>query len=237
MSGAGEGGCREGEATVAEGAEMAGAAGMTGTAGGGRTERVWLRVAGAAGAVLAVAVLLGMQAGAVFGGDGVDAFSVLLVGGSFILTAVVIALIWWRWASGRAAETGITTKRYLRVARQIQRGEVPDDPAELPAAIEIAARARRSVDLQRRRWVWWLMGGVAVLMLASVVIHIATRDYLRAAQYLVISGVFLVNPLSMRRQRRRIDAVEEALSRRTSVTGAGSTGGAERESQAYPSSK
>ncbi|MGA6168880.1 hypothetical protein ACPEIF_01300 [Streptomyces sp. NPDC012600] len=41
----------------------------------------------------------------------------------------------------------------------------------------------------------------------------------------------------MRRQRRRLDAVEQALSRRTSVTGTGSPGGAEQEDQTYSSGK
>ncbi|MDT0492771.1 hypothetical protein RM717_19900 [Streptomyces griseus] len=217
---------------------MAGATGATGATGGGRKRRVRAGAAGAVLAVVATAALVGFLAGAVFGGeDGVSVLSGLLVAGSFILAAVVGALIWWRWASRRATKVGLSAGRYVRVARQIQRGEVPDDPAELPAAIEIAGRARRALDVQQRRLVWWLMGGAAFLMLTSAAIHVATREYLRAFQYLALSGIFLINPLTMRRQRRRLDAVEQALSRRTSVTGTGSPGGAEPEGRTYPSGK
>ncbi|MFE3719983.1 hypothetical protein [Streptomyces cyaneofuscatus] len=35
--------------------------------------------------------------------------------------------------------------------------------------------------------------------------------YVRAGYNLVLAGLFLVNPLTMRRQRRRLEAVEQAL--------------------------
>lgn len=203
---------------------------MAVTTGDGRAGRVW---AGAVAAVLAVAALVGFLAGAFLGGDGVDLSSGLLLAASFALLSAAAALFWWRWASRRAAKLGMFTRRYLRVARRSQRGEVPDDPAELPAAMEIAARARRTLNAQQRRLMWWLMGGVALLWLTSAAIQIANRDYGRAFQYLALAGISLINPLTLRRQRRRLDAVEQALSRRTSA----SAGGAEREGQACSSDK
>lgn len=206
---------------------------MAGTTGDGHAGRMWAGAVGVVLAVVAMAALVGFLAGAVLGGDGVDVSSGLLLAASFVLLSAVAAVLWWRWASRRAAKLGMSTRRYLRVARQIQRGEVPDDPAELPAAMEIAARARRTSDAQQRRLMWWLMGGVALLWLTSAVIQIANRDYVRAFQYLGLAGIFLINPLTLRRQRRRLDAVEQALSRRTSA----SAGGAEQEGQVCSSDK
>ncbi|WP_385633521.1 hypothetical protein [Streptomyces sp. SudanB5_2050] len=71
---------------------------------------------------------------------------------------------------------------------------MPEDPAEQPAAVDIATRQRRVLSVQSRRWVWWLLGAAALLWLANAV-----------------ARLLLINPLSMRRQRRRLEAVEHAL--------------------------
>lgn len=66
----------------------------------------------------------------------------------------------------------------MKVVREIRRGEVPDAPTELPAVSDGAKRARRALDLQDSRWVWWLLGGgVAPLWLVSGVFQALDGRY------------------------------------------------------------
>ncbi|MEV5099663.1 hypothetical protein ACFC5H_06655 [Streptomyces rochei] len=88
---------------------------------------------------------------------------------------------------------------------------MPEDPAELPAAIDIATRQRRVLSVQSRRWVWWLLGAAALLWLANAVARLFAHNYAYACFSLLVGGLTLINPLSMRRQRRRLEAVERAL--------------------------
>lgn len=187
------------------------------TSGATRTTPTETGRAGAVGAVLAVlavAAAAGFLAGAILGGDRADVPQGLMLAAVFVVPAAfVVALVGWR-TRRRAAKLGLGAARYMKVIRGIRRGEVPDDPAELPAAIDGAKRARRALDLQDSRWVWWLLGGVALLWLVSGVFQALDGRYLRAGCNLVMAGLFLVNPLTVRRNRRRLEAVEQALRER-----------------------
>lgn len=97
------------------------------------------------------------------------------------------------------------------MGRRIQRGELPRDTAELPAAIDIATRQRRALNAQQRRRVRRLTAAAALLWLVSAVVQIFAHDYGYACFRLPVAGTFLVNPLTMRRQRRRLETVEQAL--------------------------
>ncbi|MFJ8841992.1 hypothetical protein ACIRFF_03705 [Streptomyces cyaneofuscatus] len=170
--------------------------------------------AGAVGVVLvflAAAALAGFLVGAIFGEGRADVFQGLAVAAVFVLLAAfVVALAWWQ-TRRRAAKLGLGTARYMKVVRRIRRGEIPDDLAELPAAIDIARRARRALNLQHSRLAWWLLGAIALLWLVSGVFQALDGHYVRAGYNFVMAGLFLVNPLTMRRQRRRLEAVERAL--------------------------
>ncbi|CAL9340248.1 hypothetical protein SUDANB15_00246 [Streptomyces sp. enrichment culture] len=184
---------------------MSGSAGEA-RAGAGRTSTVGILLA-----VLLAAALAGFLLGAVVGEDEVDVPQGLLFAAvSLLLGLGATAGAWW-WIRRRAAQFGLSASRYLRVGRRVQRGELPEDSAEFPAAIDIVARQRRTLDTQQRRWVRWVTGAAALLWLVSAVIQILAARYGYACFQLLVACGFLVNPLTARRQRRRLDAVEQAL--------------------------
>ncbi|MFF2536674.1 hypothetical protein [Streptomyces cyaneofuscatus] len=110
-----------------------------------------------------------------------------------LLAAFVVALAWWQ-TRRRAARLGLGTARYMKVVRRIRRGEVPDDPAELPAAIDAATRARRSLNLQESRWVGWLLGGLTLLWFVTGLLNAFDGRYVRAGYNLVLAGLFWSTP-------------------------------------------
>ncbi len=168
----------------------------------------------AAAAVLAVsaaAALAGFLVGAVVGEDGVDVTQGLFYAVAYALMGLLVAAAAWWSTRRRAARFGLSASRYMRVGRQVQRGEVPENPEERPAAIDVATRQRRTLTVQRTRWVWCLMAVLALLWLVNAVIQFRDRNYGYACVNLALVGIFLLNPLAMRRQRRRLDTVERAL--------------------------
>ncbi|MFE1015804.1 hypothetical protein ACFW4M_31585 [Streptomyces sp. NPDC058794] len=179
---------------------------MSGSVGKAR-----VAAAGSLFAVLLVAALSDFMAGAVAGEEELD----VAAGRSFAAVVFVLAMVatagaWW-WTRRRAARFGLSASRYMRVGRQIQRGKLPKDPAERPAAIGIATRQRRVLSVQSRRRVWWLLGAAALLWLANAVAQLFAHNYGYACFSLLVGGLMLINPLSMRRQRRRMEAVGRAL--------------------------
>ncbi|MFJ9635342.1 hypothetical protein [Streptomyces sp. NPDC101178] len=192
---------------------------MSGATEEARTESGRAGAVGMVLGVLAAAALAGFLVGAILGDGRADVsqgltLAVVLV----LLAAFVVALAWWQ-TRRRAARLGIGTARYIGVVRRIRRGEIPEDPAELPAAIDAATRARRSLDLQDSRLAWWLLGGLALLWFVTGLLKALDGHYVRAGYNLVLAGLLLANPLTMRRQRRRLEAVERALRDRGHLLG------------------
>ncbi|MBE9499752.1 hypothetical protein IHE61_20970 [Streptomyces sp. GKU 257-1] len=161
--------------------------------------------------VLLAAALAGFLAGAFAGEDEWDPTRGLFFTAAVLLPSAGAAAWAWRWTRRRAAGFGLTPSRYMRVGRQIQRGRLPQDPAELPAAIDIVRRQRRTLSAQRRRWMWWLMSAAALLLLLSAGVQVLDRRYGLAGLNLLALGMCLINPFVLRRQRRRLHAVEQAL--------------------------
>lgn len=188
----------------------AGGAGRGGT-GYSRSETGHRPLVGKALAVLAAAAAAGFAAGAVIGEEKVNASAGLYSAAAFVLLFLAaMAGVWW-WNRRRAARFGMSAGRYLRVGRLVQRGKAPDDPAEREAAVDIAVRMRRSAAFHHPRLMWWLMGGVALLISLSAVLHFVDGVYLRGWGNLLLAGMFLVSPLRMERGRRRLAAAERAL--------------------------
>ncbi|WP_431987380.1 hypothetical protein [Streptomyces griseoflavus] len=184
---------------------------MPGTAGAARTGAGRTSTVGPLLAVLPAAALAGFLLGSVIGDDEVDARRGLLFAAVFLLLSLGAAAGALWWTRRRAAEFGLGVSRYLRVGRGIQRGELPEDPAELPAAIDIVARRRRALNNQQRRWVRWMTGAAVLLWLVSAVIQLLTAHYGYACWHLLAACAFLASLLGARRQRRRLEAVEQAL--------------------------
>lgn len=131
---------------------------MSGATEEARTETGRAGAVGVVLVVLAAAALAGFLVGAVLGEGRADISQGLTFVAVFVpLAAFVVVLAWWQ-TRRRAAKLGLGTARYLKVVRLVRRGEVPHDPAELPAAIDSARRARRALNLQDSRLAWWLLG-------------------------------------------------------------------------------
>ncbi len=153
----------------------------------------------------------GFLTGGAVGKDGVDASRGMRCAAAFVLPALTAAAVAWWSARRRAARFGLSASRFSRVARQTQRGEVPADPAERQAPIDVATRQRRTLNVQEHRWVWWMTGGIALPWLRTAVLQVPVHNCLYAGVSVLLIGVFLINPLATRRQRRRLEAVERAL--------------------------
>lgn len=163
--------------------------------------------------VLSAAVLAGFLLGAVAGEGKVDIPPGWWFAAVFLLLGLgAVAWAWW-WTRRRAARFGLSASRYTRVGRRLRRGELPEGDAELSAAIDIVTRQRRVLDTQQHRWGTRLTAAVALLWLVSAASQILEHNYGYACFQLLVAGTFLVNPLTMRRQRRRLEAVEQALAR------------------------
>ncbi|MGW8485347.1 hypothetical protein [Streptomyces sp. NPDC055886] len=170
-------------------------------------------MAGPVLAVLLAAAVGGFLAGAVLGEGELDVRQGLFLAAAFVLlVAGASAGVWW-WNRRRAAEFGMSAGRYLRVGRRIRRGEAPDDPAERPVAVDIAVRMRRALGSPSRRRAWWLwlVGAGALLWFVSGVFFVVDGRYAQASYNLFMAGLLLVNLLTMRRRRRRLEAAERAL--------------------------
>ncbi|WP_432151829.1 hypothetical protein [Streptomyces sp. bgisy029] len=192
---------------------------MSGATEEARTESGRAGAVGIALGVLAAAALAGFLVGAILGEGRAGTSQGLTFAAVFVLLAAfVVALAWWQ-TRRRAARLGLGAVRYMKVVRRIRRGEIPDDPAELPAAIDCARRARRSMNLQDSRSVRWLLGGLTLLWFVTGLLQAFDGHYVRAGYNLVLAGLLLVNPLTMRRQRRRLEAVERALRDRGHLRG------------------
>ncbi|MGW6283401.1 hypothetical protein [Streptomyces sp. NPDC055107] len=184
---------------------------MTASAGEAHDGAGRWSLAGPVLAVLLVAAVGGFLAGAVLGEGERGVRQGLFVAGALVLLGTgAYAGAWW-WHRRRAAKFGMSAGRYLRVGRLIRRGQAPDDAAERAAAVDIAVRMRRALGSSSRRWVWWLLGAGALLWFVSGVFLVVDGNYGRASYNLVMAGLLLVNPLTMRRRRRRMEAAERAL--------------------------
>ncbi|WP_394428058.1 hypothetical protein [Streptomyces sp. SGAir0957] len=153
----------------------------------------------------------GFLVGAVTGESSMDVSRGVLFAAAYgllVLAGVVVAAC---WARQRAARFGLGGARYLRVGRQVARGRVPDDPAERAAAIDVATRQGHALSTQRRRWVRGLMTLAALVWLLTGVLEFSDRAYGLACFNLVLVVVFLVNSLTLRRQRRRLEHVRREL--------------------------
>ncbi|MDP9949197.1 MULTISPECIES: hypothetical protein [Streptomyces] len=192
------------EASSASGAGRGGTGHAQGDAGQGALAAKVL-------AILAAAAAAGFVAGAVIGEDELNATAGLYSAAAAVLIVVVgMGAAWWL-NHRRAARFGMSAGRYLRVGRLVQRGKAPNDPAEREAAVDIAVRMRRSTAFSNPRLLWWLMGIAALFMSLSAVMSFIDGAYLRGGWSMVVVGMFMVSPLTMKRSRRRLAAAERAL--------------------------
>ncbi|MET8881326.1 hypothetical protein [Streptomyces rubiginosohelvolus] len=181
----------------------------TGTDAGASRER--LRVVGVVLAVLVVAAVAGFLAGGGFGTGTADAVRGLVVALAAGLLAAGATVGVRRVNRRHAARLGISTSRYLRVARSVRRGEAPDDPVERAAAADLVSRMRRGPGSVSHRWAPRLLIGGGVLWGAAGVVFIADGAYGWALYAFAMMGLVLVQLVSLRRRERRLEAAARGL--------------------------
>ncbi|MEV7949722.1 hypothetical protein ACTOXX_11250 [Streptomyces rubiginosohelvolus] len=180
----------------------------TGTDAGVSRER--LRVVGVVLAVL-VAAAAGFLAGGGFGTGTADAVRGLVVALAVGLLAAGATVGVWRVNRRHAARLGISTSRYLRVARSVRRGEAPDDPVERAAAADLVSRMRRGPGSVSHRWAPRLLIGGGVLWGVAGLVFIADDAYGWALYAFAMMGLVLVQLVSLRRRERRLEAAARGL--------------------------
>ncbi|OKI87218.1 hypothetical protein AMK11_13400 [Streptomyces sp. CB02414] len=136
--------------------------------------------------------------------------------GLTVLTLAVVAAVVsfvgaWRWQRRAARRFGLTARQYTRLGQAIRRGRPPTDPAVRPAVVDIVERQRRMLEWQGDRRYRWVRVALICLWLVIAAAHFADGSYLPAALMLLGVLAFLALPLSLRRQRRRLEAVERVL--------------------------
>ncbi|MGW8065809.1 hypothetical protein ACVV2G_26940 [Streptomyces ziwulingensis] len=127
-----------------------------------------------------------------------------------VLTAVVLAVV-LRREGRRARRFGLNAGQLLRISQDVRRGRPPADPAVRPAVLDVLGRQRRALDLQRRRAYRWVQRGLVTLWSLVAVAHVADGSYGFAAVMLLCVLCALAGPFTLRRQERRLDAVERSL--------------------------
>ncbi|MEU8593580.1 hypothetical protein ACLQ2H_01110 [Streptomyces globisporus] len=181
----------------------------TGAETGASRER--LRVVGAVLAVLVAAAAAGFLAGEGFGTGTADGARGLIVAVAVGLLAAGATVGVWRVNRRHAARLGISTSRYLRVARSVRRGEAPDDAVERAAAADLVRRMRRGPGSSSHRWAPRLLIGGGGLWGAAGVVFIADDAYGWALYAFAMMGLVLVQLVSLRRRGRRLEAAARAL--------------------------
>ncbi|MET9256887.1 hypothetical protein [Streptomyces sp. NPDC003717] len=170
-----------------------------------------LRLLGYLALLSAISMATGFAVGALLGGardwlrDGL-VIGVIAAASGWGAFAVV-----WRMESRRARGFGLDTDRWMKLGREVRRGTPPTDPAVRPAVLEILARRRRTLEQQRASGWTWLRLALIVLWLSTAVFRALDGSYALAALFLVLSTLFLLTPLTLRRQERRLAAAARAL--------------------------
>ncbi|MCZ9349348.1 hypothetical protein NGM36_06000 [Streptomyces mutabilis] len=137
--------------------------------------------------------------------------SALTIAAIALVAGLVTFLVVWRLAGLTARRFGLSAARYTRLGREMRRGRPPTDPGMRPAAVDIVARWRRTLESQGRRRYRWTRVALLSLWLVMAVTHLADGSYLPATLMLLGVLALLALPLSLRRQWRRLDAAERAL--------------------------
>lgn len=161
------------------------------------------------GAFLGV-MLWGFLVGALTGGANRWTSGLLVAAIASVVTVIAIAVV-HRLELLRARRFGLSLGQYLWIGQEIRHARLPGDPAMRPAVLHIVERQRATLNQQQQ------MRRLRVILIImwslSTVISVVDGSYGYAALLLTCILVFLFVPRSLRRQERRLDAVEEALGR------------------------
>lgn len=155
--------------------------------------------------------LWGFLIGVLTGGSGRYVSGVAVAVIAAVLTLIALAVV-YRLEFRRARRFGLSLGQYLRIGQEIRHARLPADPAARPAVLDIVERQRKTLDQQRRRR--WVRISLIIMWSLIAVINVVDGSYGYAA--LMLTGIVAVLsvPHSLRRQERRLDAVERALGRR-----------------------
>ncbi len=116
-----------------------------------------------------------------------------------------------------AALTGLTAKQRIRAVKALRRGEVPDDPQVLAAALRVGTLTmayRRRAPSWARTSKWWL----PVLWIAIGVLEFLVNDTRRGVFWIVLTSVMAAQSVWRSYQGRRLPALLERLRSAASAT-------------------
>ncbi|MYS55934.1 hypothetical protein GTW46_38800 [Streptomyces sp. SID6013] len=139
-----------------------------------------------------------------------------LITGIWVAATVFIAVAVALWAvlrreQRRAARLGVTLGRYVDLGRLVRRGDPPVQAEVRPAVLEILERQRASWEQMTSKGQSWLRTGLIALFFLITVVNVLDRQYALAffSSFALLSWLSL--PLSLRRQRKRLQAAEGKL--------------------------
>ncbi|ANB07658.1 hypothetical protein SAM40697_3700 [Streptomyces ambofaciens] len=127
-----------------------------------------------------------------------------------VVAAVTLAAV-WRRETRRARRFGLSTGQLFHLARDVRRGTPPTDPAARPAVLELLGRQRRALGFQRHKGYRRARTCLIILFSLLAVVQLASGSYGSGALTLLWVLFFLLGPLTLRRQERRLDAAERSL--------------------------
>ncbi|WP_320776536.1 hypothetical protein [Streptomyces sp. CRN 30] len=170
-------------------------------------QRYWLRMTAQ---LLGMAALCGFVVGVLNGGADGWLYGILGAASMVLIGAVVLATVLLH-SRRRARHFGIGLSRFLWLEREVRRVRAPADPALRPALLDLAARHREGLDRQRGKPYRWLRIFLIGLWLVNTVFNTLDGRYWLTVLMLACALLLLLTPVSLRRQERRLDAVEQSL--------------------------
>ncbi|MFJ8826585.1 hypothetical protein ACIREE_33045 [Streptomyces sp. NPDC102467] len=160
---------------------------------------------------LMASALLGFLVGVLLAGTDDWLASGCLTGAIALVCATVALVVVWRQERKRARRHGLTAGQLMLIGRATGRGSPPLEPEVRPAVLAVLARQRRAVEQQRSRAYRWMRIVMIPLWVVMASVSIASGSYGPAALMLGGAVLFLLVPLSLRRQERRIDAAQRSV--------------------------
>ncbi|CAM5510309.1 hypothetical protein STENM223S_03099 [Streptomyces tendae] len=135
-------------------------------------------------------------------------------GAATVSVAVAVALwVVLRREQGRAARLGVTLSRYVDLGRLVRRGDPPVQAEVRQTVREILQRQQASWEQMTSKRQSRLRTGLIVLFFLITVANLLDRQYALAffSAFALLSWLSL--PLSLRRQRKRLEAAQGKLAR------------------------
>ncbi|MEW2452139.1 hypothetical protein AB0896_32070 [Streptomyces parvulus] len=141
-----------------------------------------------------------------------------VVNGTWMAAAVFVMMAVTLWVAlrreqRRAVHLGVTLSRYVDLGRLVRRGDPPVQPEVRPAVLEILERQRALWERMTSKGQSRLRIGLIALFILITAVNLLDRQYALALFFSFALLSWLSLPLSLRRQRKRLEAAQGKLAR------------------------